>query len=358
MSITTERWQRQRIAVVYHWYRRTLCIIFNEFGMKKIILVAALILLSFPLCAQVGGVRFEEDWREIRLTVWTNSNAYGPAKVYSGGKYKGTITEFYSSTPSVGSYGCVTFTYMATHGASGLQSEVIRVESDNGYIWHVDPRIEMSDSNSGTLRVYCRGEIDSRYSSSQNSSTWDDYDSRSGTSSYDGGNYVPDFSDSGLGTMLLVSTSLLGIGLYIAGARSVWDVDTHRLDIGLGVGTKYGSPLVGGSVTYRFPKVIGFTGGFGFRKQADGQTLLGGFAGAQIWMFNGWNIEGGIHFLNITSPGWYVMSCTEFNFFRGVGFQGGLGYGRSFNSSSGYLIIDIGLVFRLFARSVSYATRY
>ena len=162
---------------------------------KAVLLVAAM-LLSFSILSNAqGGIQTYNPTQRIRLTVWSNTNQYGHAKVYYGGKFMGTITSFYSSEPGVGAAGCITFTY-----TTGPHASVIRIESDNGYIWHQEANIHRVGDDSGTLRVYCYGEKKktSSYSSSSYSSS--SSSSSSGRSSYSSGyDYSGESSASRIG---------------------------------------------------------------------------------------------------------------------------------------------------------------
>ena len=77
----------------------------------------------------------------------------------------GTISSFYKSDPGVGAGGCVTFDY--TVGSPS--PKVIRIESDEGVIWHHDSDIRLIGEKGGTLRAFCRGEKKKGTSSSNKS---------------------------------------------------------------------------------------------------------------------------------------------------------------------------------------------
>ena len=148
--------------------------------MKRFVVLFSFILMSIFAYGQ-GGLRSTNETRRIRLTVWSNTNGYGTAKVYCGGKYMGRITKFYSSDPGVGASGCVTFEYTVNTPSQS----VIRVESDEGVIWHIESyhdQIRYKGNSGGTLRAYCRGEKAKGSSSSSSRSNSQSYSNGSGNS--------------------------------------------------------------------------------------------------------------------------------------------------------------------------------
>ena len=165
--------------------------------MKRIAIIIIALIYAIAAYGQ-GGIRIEQDTRHIKLTVWSNTNHYGTAKVYYGGRYMGTITSFYDSDPGVGASGCVTFDYTV-----GPYSSVVRIESDYGYIWHHEADIRYVGDTGGTLRVFCRGEKDkeresTRVGSDSSGSSEDDgsesssYSSSSRYQNYDYGETIMD----------------------------------------------------------------------------------------------------------------------------------------------------------------------
>lgn len=192
------------------------------------------------------------------------------------------------------------------------------------------------------------------------------------------GPYVepPVFDDGG--TWLLLGAAVLGVGLYVAGAQSTWYEDTNRWDLGIGLGNKYGPGVLGISLTRRWPRVWGVTGGMGIANYTPDYTRhmkLNCYLGGQVWMYNGWNIEAGLSYFDYgerqtnynwngtqssvsysydhTSQqlGWYFMTNTEFGLLGRVGFCGGVGLARAFGQDSRLRgLIDIGLVIRFSAR--------
>ena len=287
----------------------------------------AFVLLSFNALAQVDVV------------LWTNQNLHGYIRVYYNDRYVGSITKYYSSPPSPGAPGCVTITVQG-------KGNTFYGEAQDGTRWYSKPM-----QLHGSYYTICLKAGNNSRSSSSSSS----YSSSRSSSHYD-------YGYGGADLLLVMGLAVVGVGLYIAGAQSTWDSETRRLDIGVNAGFKSGG--LGASVTYRWPKLRGVTAGLGYHMEDKyfyndygsynkNVPIFSGFLGGQLWMFNGWNVEAGLHCLEGTM-GWYAMTCTEFNLFRGVGFTGGIGYGRSFKEQSGYPIIDIGLVFRLFAQEEYY----
>ena len=151
---------------------------------KRLISVLIGTLLTLPIMSQLNQ---GSTIRTIRLTIWADkgSSSYGKANVYYGGRYMGTITSWYSSSPGVNASGCVSFDYVYDTNDARIAA-VIRIESNDGYIWHTDGQtngIRLVGNNGGTLRAYCRGERESGYSSNSTSSSSSNYNSSSSSSS-------------------------------------------------------------------------------------------------------------------------------------------------------------------------------
>lgn len=338
--------------------------------MKKLFIALVTICSCIPVFSQ--GITITESSKRIRLTVWSNTNQYGNPKVYVGGNYMGRITSFYNSTPSVNAYGCVSFDYTVHN--DGTRPAVIRIESDNGYIWHHESEIHYKDRMNGTLRVYCRGEKEKSRSTSNYSSG-----RSSGGGYYSSGSSSSDYSNSSRGTddalaELGAAAVLTGVVFvaYLA-AESDWDTYKSRLDIDPIWGSKLGT--WGVSLSWRSPSFFGLTAGIGKEtKQRYGyeSCLLhwyGGYdtielipkrltktrwmAGMQFWLVNGINLELGVGSmyhkkLNDVKTSWYAMTNFEVHLFNGVGLYTGAGVGKSFKGSAPVKFLwDVGLRLRL-----------
>lgn len=323
-----------------------------------------------PLSFGQGGIRVEEGSRRIKLTVWSNTNQYGEAKVYMGGRYMGKITSFYRSTPNVGASGCVTFEY-TLQLSGGIRPAVIRIESDYGYIWHREADIQMDGKYAGTLRVYCRGEKDKKATRSTDSGG-SAYSSSYGSSGYSGGSgsySSSDYSrntDDALAAAGAAAVVAAGALVFVGAANSDWDAYTTRVDIDPIWGQKLGT--WGVSLSWRDRSLLGFTAGIGkdtkdhytysygeYGVETKKTTNMRWMAGVQLWVVNGINIELGVgsmyhHKLSDVKTSAYIMSNAEVHLFNGVGLYTGLGIGKSLSGSAPVKFLwNVGLRLRVFA---------
>lgn len=228
-------------------------------------------------------------------------------------------------------------------------------------------------STDGTISWYRFSDIyENESDSSQNNIITSNRSRSSGSGGSSSSSYTPDYSDSGAEALLVIGAAAIGVGLYIAGARSTWDMNMSRLDLGVGAGNKYGPCIWGTSLTYRWPRIWGITGGLGFGKYSSSYSpkrKLNSYLGGQVWMYNGWNVELGLNYYddNIGDKfyydeygnlhghqqrfGWYAMTNTEFCLFGPVGFYGGVGATGRFSKSTKIIgLLDLGIIIRLSSR--------
>lgn len=322
---------------------------------KTVLLVAAM-LLSFSILSNAqGGIQISNPTQRIMLTVWSNSNQYGPAKVYYGGKYMGSVTLFYRSEPSVGASGCVTFTY-----TTGPHASVIRIESDEGYIWHTEANVHRVGDSEGTLRVYCYGEKKktSSYSSSSYSSS--SSSSSSGRSSYSSG-YDNSGESSAYRLGGQIGSSLVNsVGNAVIGASTVYMDGYPNLQLQAGWSSQFGEYVAVGSDLGGMGGVY-LQGTFHKDLFAKEKTRgldawgfrLGFYGGDEEHTFR-FNIAGYQKYSLPKNPAAVGVELNYSRYFMprlGINIGvGGYGYDKAHNQSGFLFDFNIGLAYKLFSK--------
>lgn len=333
--------------------------------MNKFVLILISLLSALPLAAQVykaaetissgiqviDGNEERQAQRRTRVVFWTNTVSQGPIKVYLNGRYAGTITKAYSSTPRCGAYGCVTVE------VGGMNNKWYGVSSD-GKRWTGHKGLVAGHCNA--VRLYSTGTRSDASGAGASSDLSASGRAASGSSSSSSW-----YKDSEVQQIVRETGGAIGtaVGMGLSAVSDTsWGKYRNRLDAGVGYGASYGD--LGVKFGYRAPAAFGITAGIGLDpcKREGSDEKMGWNVSLQLWPTNGWNFEVGVgprYFKKYEDRqiGVVIMTNYEHQIYRRLGVTGGVGCSLSTKTPEGFEKSDmavnfewnIGLVIRLFA---------
>lgn len=158
-------------------------------------------------------------------------------------------------------------------------------------------------------------------------------DSNSESSYSEGG------SDNGFSSLGQGIGQALAYGM-VAGTQkaSGWGRGRYKIDLSLGYGHNYG--IVGGQLSFRFPKILGLSCGVGIEPWRF--EKINWSVGGQIWFTNSWNIEASLIQI-LDDMYWGFSTGLDIHLFGPIGLKGDIGI-----TSNKNFLFDVGLIFRLY----------